>query len=383
MPEPDAREPLDLVLVGGGHAHVQVLGAFAARPEPGVRLTLVTRDLATPYSGMVPGVVAGRYTAAEAHVALAPLAARAGARLVHDSAVGLDRAARRVRLAAGPPLPYGLVSLDVGICPDLAAIDGAATHAIAVKPIGRLLEKVEALRERCRGPGRPRRIVVVGGGAGGVELMLALRARLVADAAEDGRDPGRLGFALVTAGTLLATHNARVQAALRRALAAHGVVLYEHWSVAAVRQDAIVADTGDRIPADAVLVTTHAAAPRWLADTGLALDSGGFVAVGPTLQSVGDPDVFAAGDCAALMETPREKAGVYAVRAGPPLAANLRARARGEPLRPWRPQRRHLALIATGDGRAVASRGAFAAEGAWLWRLKDWIDRRWMRRWPR
>jgi len=126
-------------------------------------------------------------------------------------------------------------------------------------------------------------------------------------------------------------------------------------------------------------VTTGAAAPPWFPATGLTLDEGGFLSVGPTLQSLSDPDVFAAGDCAALVESPREKAGVYAVRAGPPLARNLRRRATGEAPTPWHPQRRHLALISTGERYAVASRGAFKAEGGWRWTVKDWIDRRWMR----
>jgi len=149
--------------------------------------------------------------------------------------------------------------------------------------------------------------------------------------------------------------------------------------VRALRAGLIDLADGPSLPADAVLVTTHAAAPAWFRDTGLVLDPQGFLAAGPTLQSLGDADVFAAGDCAALVETPRPKAGVFAVRAGPPLAANLRRRARGNPPRPWTPQQRHLALISTGERRAVASRGWFKAEGAWVWTLKDWIDRRWMR----
>jgi selenide,water dikinase len=148
--------------------------------------------------------------------------------------------------------------------------------------------------------------------------------------------------------------------------------------VAAVQPGSVVMADGAVIAADAVLVATQAAAPGWLRTTGLTLDAHGFIAVGPTLQSMNDPNVFAAGDCAAMIETPREKAGVYAVRAGPPLATNLRLRARGERLRPWRPQRRHLALISSGDRYAIASRGCLKVEGAWVWTLKNWIDRRWM-----
>jgi selenide,water dikinase len=360
----------DIVLIGGGHAHVHVLSAFAMRPLPGVRLTLITRDLLTPYSGMLPGLIAGLYTPEQVHIDLVRLAAATGARLIHAEAVGLDRSSKRVLLAGRPPIAYDIVSIDVGIAPALAPIAGAAEHAIAVKPIGSFLEKFNELLARCRRPDGPRRIAVIGGGAGGVELLLSVRTRLMAEA----RD---LSFALVTEGEILSTHNARVRAAFRRVFAARGIALHEHRRASAVTAQAIEFDRGQVVTADAVLVTADAAAPMWFRTTGLDLDANGFLAVISTLQATNDPDVFAAGDCAALA-TPREKAGVFAVRAGPPLAENLRRRARRESTLAWRPQRRHLALISTGERYAVASRGAFKAEGAWLWALKDWIDRRWM-----
>ncbi len=369
----------EIVLLGGGHAHVHILTAFAMRPEPGVRVTLISADLATPYSGMLPGVVAGLYAPDEAHIDLVRLAAATGTRLVHAAACGLDRAAKRVLLIGRPPIAYDVVSIDVGITPALAPIAGAAAHAIAVKPIGAFLAKFATLLERCRTPEGPRHIAVVGGGAGGVELILSIRARLLADARAHGWDATRLSFTLVTDGEILQTHHPRVRTAFRRILAERKIALYEHRRARAVTAAAIAFDAGPPLPADAVLITTDAAAPTWLANTGLALDPAGFLAVGPTLQVMNDPDVFAAGDCATLITTPREKAGVFAVRAGRPLAENLRRRVRGEPLRPWRPQRRHLALITTGERYAVASRGAFAAEGGFVWTWKDFIDRRWMR----
>jgi selenide,water dikinase len=373
--------PIDreIVLVGGGHAHVHVLTAFAKRPQPGVRLTLVTSDLATPYSGMLPGLISGLYSSEQAHIDLVRLTAATGARLIHASACGLDRPNNRVLLEGRPPLGYDLVSIDVGITPALDAITGAAEHGIAVKPIGSFLAKFEALRERLLAHDGPRRIVVIGGGAGGVELLLSLKHRLGEEAKEAGLDPHVFSFTLVTGGALLASHNERVQKAYRTVLARNGVSVIEHRPVAAIDANSLRFADGGRLEADAVLVTTQAAAPRWFRDTGLKLDEGGFIAVCPTLQALNDPTVFAAGDCAALVETPREKAGVYAVRAGPPLARNLRAAIAGKKPKPWRPQQRHLALISTGERYAVASRGAFKVEGAWLWRLKDWIDRRWMR----
>ena len=373
----------DIVLVGGGHAHVHVLAAFGQRPEPGVRVTLVTRDLMTPYSGMLPGLVAGLYAPAQVHIDLARLCAATGARLIHAEAAGLDRVNRRVLLADSTSASYDVVSIDVGIAPKLSTIAGAAEHAIAVKPIGSFLDKLDDLIARCRRPDGPRHVAVIGGGAGGVELLLSLRTRLMRELRAAGLDAGDLSFALVSDGAILASHNARVRAAFRRVLAARGIALHEHVRARAVTAQAVELANGQTIADDAMLVTTAAAAPSWFGSTGLTRDAGGFLAAGSTLQVTNDADVFAAGDCAALIETPREKAGVYAVRAGPPLAENLRRRVRGEAPVPWRPQRRHLALISTGERYAVASRGGFKMEGAWLWRLKDWIDRRWLRQYQK
>jgi selenide, water dikinase len=368
--------PMEIVLVGGGHAHVHVLKALARLR--GARVSLISRNPVTLYSGMLPGVIAGLYTVERAQIDLQRLCAATATRLIHAEAVGLDRTTRRVLLAGQPAVTYDLASLDVGIAPDLAPIAGAAEHAIAVKPIGAFLDKFAHLCARCRRPDGPRHIVVVGGGAGGVEVLLSLRARLMADAANAG-PAGSFSFALVTDGELLATHNPQVRRTFRRIFAERRIALHERRRVVEVDRHAIVMADGTRLDADVVVVATHAAPPVWFRDSGLALDDRGFVAVTPTLQVLNDPDVFAAGDCATLVATPREKAGVYAVRAGPKLSDNLCRRAGGEALKPWRPQRRHLALISTGERYAVASRGPLKAEGAWLWTLKDWIDRRWMR----
>lgn len=380
---PSNSSPQQIVLVGGGHAHVHVLSAFGRQREPGVAFTLVTRDLMTPYSGMLPGVIAGLYRAEQAHIDLTRLCAATGARLVHAEAIGLDHAAKQVLLAGQPRVSYDVLSIDVGITPALSGIEGASEHAIAVKPIGLFLQKLEALIALVRKPDGLRRVAVIGGGAGGVELLLSLRTRLMNEMRAASLDAERLSFVLVTDDEILATHNRRVRAAFRRIFAVRRIELYEHAQARAVTGQGITLSDGRSIAADAVLLTTGAAAPVWFADTGLALDPGGFIAVGATLQTTNDPTVFAAGDCAALVESPREKAGVLAVRAGSPLAANLRRFTRGEALEPWYPQAHHLALISTGERYAVASRGWFKAEGAWLWRLKDWIDRRWMRQYQR
>jgi selenide, water dikinase len=363
----------DLVLVGGGHAHVHVLKSFGMRPVPGVRLTLVARDVETPYSGMLPGWVAGHYSFDDCHIDLGRLARFAGARLVRDAAIGVDRAAGRLLCRSHPPVRWDFLSLDIGAGPRVDDVPGAAEHAIPVKPIAHFAGRWEALLARARGLPRLR-LAVVGGGAGGVELALAAQHRL---AGLCGRPPD---VTLVTDDALLPTHNRRVRRRFERIFARRGIALVAGTAVIGVEPGTLVCADGGRIVFDEALWVTAAGAAPWLADTGLPLTAGGFVAIDETLRSPADPRVFAVGDVATMPAHPREKAGVYAVRQGPPLAANLRRILAGQAPRHAVPQRRGLALIGTGDRRAVASRGPFAAEGAWLWRVKDWIDRRWMRR---
>ena len=365
----------DLVLVGGGHAHVHVLKQFGMRPMPGVRLTLVTRDLETPYSGMLPGLIAGHYAHDECHVDLMRLARFAGARLIHAEAAGIDRKARRLVCRDRPPVRYDLLSIDIGSTPRPADIPGADGQAVAVKPVDAFVSDWGRLADRvARGDG-PRRIVMVGGGAAGVEVALSMQDRL----RRAGGAGGLPAFAVVTRGEALPGHGGATRCRLSAVLAERGIDLHAHADVIRVEERAVVTADGRRIPFDALVWATGAGAARWLADTGLALDDDGFVAVDACLRSINDEAIFAAGDVASVVGHPRPKAGVFAVRQGPPLARNLRLALTGREPRPYVPQRRFLSLIGTGDRAAVASYGPWAARGRRIWRLKEWIDRRWMR----
>jgi selenide,water dikinase len=371
----------DLVLVGGGHSHVGVLRMFAMKPEPGLRITLVCTDVDTPYSGMLPGYVAGHYAFDEVHIDLGRLAAFAGARMIRGTATGIDRGARRVILRERPALPYDLVSINTGSTPDVLGVRGAEANVVPVKPIGRFDQRWRDLLERVRALHAPMTVAVVGGGAGGVELLLAMQHRLRRELEALGRSPGLLRFVLLTAGpTILPTHSAGVRRRFVAVLRDRQVAVHLQAEVVEALPGHLHLRDGRTVDADEVLWVTHAAGPAWLADTGLALDARGFVEVGPTLQSVTDPSVFAAGDVAAFTGRPLEKAGVFAVRMARPLAANLRRVLRGQAPQPWVPQRSWLALISTGDRYAVASRGRIGFAGAWVWRWKDRIDRRFMRR---
>lgn len=373
-------EPLttDIVLLGGGHAHVFVLKAFGMKPMPGVRLTLIAQELAASYSGMLPGLVAGHYTLDDCQIDLVRLARFAGARLIHGAATGVDRVNKRVAIEARPPIRYDFLSIDVGITPLMDEIEGAGQHAIAVKPVSIFAPKWKALEQSALQADGPRKIVVIGGGAAGVELALAARHRFKQLASNAGFKSATLTFTLVAGGVVLPSHSAWARALASTALAAANVVVIENDLAAKLNSSGIELMSGRRIDADAVLVSTKAAAPHWFLDSKLPVDANGFLATRPTLQLLDDDDVFAVGDCAAVLEYPRPKSGVFAVRQGPVVAENFRRRAAGEAAQPFVPQRQFLSLISLGEKRAIASRGSYAASGAWAWTLKDRIDRDFM-----
>ena len=379
MLSPDQPVLRDIVLVGGGHSHVVVLKRFGMHPVPGVRLTVICRDTHTPYSGMLPGYIAGHYSYDEVHIDLSRLARFAGARYFHDEALGLDRDAGKVLCRNRPPVPYDYLSINIGSTPQMADVAGASEHAVPVKPINGFNQRWLLLLERVRRHAGATRIAVVGGGAGGVELTLAMQYRLRKELRAAGRNPDELSFHLLTRGpVILKTHNASVRRTFERVLAERGVELHCNAEVDQVSATRVQTTAGISVDADEVVWVTRAGGAPWLAGTGLALDADGFIQVGDTLQTVSDPKVFAAGDIAGMVNRPLEKAGVFAVRQGKPLAENLRRAVEGRALTPYRPQTRWLALISTGDRYAVASRGALALRGDWVWRWKDWIDRRFM-----
>ncbi|MEA3410123.1 MAG: selenide, water dikinase SelD [Pseudomonadota bacterium] len=383
--KPGTASPVakDLVLIGGGHAHVTVLRRFGMKPVSGLRLTLITRDIHTPYSGMLPGYVAGHYTYDECHIDLGPLARFAGARLYHCEVEGLDLTKRRVLVRERPPVGFDLLSVNTGSRPRTVDVPGALEHAMPVKPIDEWLTRWQSLQDRVLASEGVFRIAVVGGGAGGVELALSTQHRLRQLLSERGDDPGRLHFELLTdVPTIFPTHNTGVRRRFERVLAQRDIELLTGHRVIGVTPDSVIVEGRGARPADSVQWVTRASAPDWPAEAGLAVDGEGFIRVDESLRSISHPEVFAAGDIAAMAD-PRPKSGVFAVRQGPVLTENLRRAATGRRLTRYRAQRSFLGLISTGDRYAVASRGGWSLEGKSLWRLKDWIDRRFMDRFNR
>ena len=337
-----------LVLLGGGHAHALVLLKFRNFISKNLGVVLVSEGPTHTYSGMVPGVVAGHYAAADAQIDLARLAREAGAEFVRGRVLRLDPGAKQVELADGKLLSYDVASLNLGSTPG-----DPAPHAVPAKPFEAFFASWRVLLEQ--GPPTPR-IAVAGAGAGGVELAMSMKYAL------DRRGTGGSVRIFSDRMAFLPGVAARVRAALD------------------ARSISLQLNSGIPSGFDATFRVTGAAAPRLLRESGLHTDSRGFVLVDPSLRSDSHPDVFAAGDNASFEGAMLPKSGVYAVRQGAVLAENLKRIVRGLPMLDYVPQRESLSLISCGAKYAIASRGGLSAEGRWAWRWKDWLDRRWVAR---
>ncbi len=370
-----ASKVRELLLIGAGHAHVQVLRSFLMQRPPDCRVTLIIDRPVAAYSGMVPGFVAGQYRAEELEIDPLPLARRAGARVVFGKALRIDPAARRVHVEGRPALRYDVASINIGSTVMGMELPGVSEHALSTRPIGGFIARVaqvDTLAAALAGA-RPLRVVIAGGGAGGVELACCFDARLKARGV-------RPQITMVHAGTrLLPGYGSSIGERVARALAQREVRLITQRKVASARADGVTLDDGTVLDCDALVWATGAASHSVFADSGLPTDARGFVLTRSTLQVVGHDNLFAVGDCATLADYPdTPKAGVYAVREGPYLADNLRALLAGQSLRAYRPQSDFLTLLNLGDGTAIGVKKGFSFEGRWVMRLKDRIDRKFM-----
>lgn len=356
----------DLVLIGGGHTHALILRMWGMNPIPGVRVSLINPSPCAAYSGMLPGFVAGHYARDDLDIDLVRLARHANARFVMARATGIDRAERRIILSDGPPVAYDIASIDIGISSAMPALPGFAEHAIPAKPLDAFADRWTAFLGRNPTDAK---VAVIGAGVAGCELALAAAYRLGPAAA----------VTLIEAAEPLPLVGPGARRALLAHLARARVALIPNASV--TRLDATGAHLSDGriIPADLTVGTAGTRAADWLARTGLDLTDG-FLTVAPTLQT-SDPAIFACGDIAHLRDSPRPKAGVFAVRQAPVLLSNLTVALTGQgTMRPYRPQRDYLKLVSTGHQNAVADKWGLRLDGPLLWRWKDHIDRRFMDR---
>lgn len=367
-----------LVIVGGGHSHAIALKQWGLNPIPGVDLTLVTDVKQTPYSGMLPGHVAGFYSYAETHIDLEQLAQFAGAKLIIDHAIGLDTKKNQI-LGEQQSIKFDYLSLDIGSTPQTMNVPGASEYAIPAKPVPIFLDTWNKITKNAASKSQePLSIVIVGGGAGGVELALNVQACLRKILSDQGKQT--LQIHLIHRGDkLLANHNNWVSHKLTDTLRQRNIKIHLQQSVTKVKPDQVQCESGLSINCNHVFWVTQAAAPQWLKESNLSTSEQGFILVSDTLQSISHPQIFAAGDIATMTNYDRPKAGVFAVRQGKPLVDNWRNILTKKSLQEYIPQNQYLALIGTGDHQAIASRGDWGWRSPILWWLKDNIDRKFMK----
>lgn len=356
-----------LVLVGPGHAHLFVLEALARARWPGVETVLVSRGRTQLYSGRVPGYLAGQYALEALSFDLEALARAAGARLEPGGVTGLDADRRELRLGDGRTLTYDAASFDIGSLPAGDSVPGVREHAVSLKPLEGALSRLASSQEAGT-------LLVVGGGAAGVELALCLQARTGQPTVllEDGDQVPR-GASRAAARQV------------RELLERRGIHLRLESRVTALEAGVAHLDSGERLAFGTCVWATGARAPELFTPSGAAVDAQGYLAVGDTLESPSHPGLFAAGDCAGFLSGQHvPKAGVYAVRQGPVLRHNLHVflSGTGTP-RPYRAQSGFLSLLNAGDGTAVGAWKGLAFHGRAMWRLKDFIDGRFMERFQR
>jgi selenide,water dikinase len=343
---------------------------------------------------MLPGLIAGNYTHDEVHIDLGAVCRSLGVRFIDDRVTGLDLETKTIQCEQHPSFSYDVLSIDIGSSPDLKTIPGAKEYAVGVKPVDRFLDHWQSLQEEIlqSDPDKAFNIGIVGGGASSVEVALAMQYKLRGLLKEANRSMDHIYFHVVS-GTqkILPSHNEKVRKRYQRVLDTRKVKVHHNFRVSEVQKGAVhrvsVTDENHFSPTplnelklDKIIWAISASAPEWPKVAGLACSDRGFIQVDACLQSTSHPGVFACGDIADVLDHPRPKAGVFAVRQGKPLAVNLEKALFGQALQSFTPQTKFLSLVSTGDKNAVASRGNWALSGALVWYWKDSIDRKFMRR---
>ncbi len=360
----------DLVLVGGGHSHALLLRQWAMNPLPGVRITLISPQVMTPYSGMLPGLIAGHYQFEQTHIDLVKLSLWANIRFIQEKVTGIDPETRILQLENYPNIEFDVVCFDIGSTPD-QRIEGASEFTTPVKPISEFYSRWQLIQQQAQQK-QIKSIAVVGGGAGSIEVILAMAYKLNSSGLS-------LDFHLVTAADkILPNYNGIVRHRIIKQLKRYQIIVHTSSRVEKVEQGVIHCRNKPSIHADEIIWCTQAAGSSWLGESPLDCTDAGFIKVRQTLQALHHDYVFAAGDIAEMVENPRPKAGVYAVRQAPVLFHNLRAVLLNQPLHKYKPQDDFLSLLALGEKTAAGSKFFFGFYGDWVWHWKDRIDRKFM-----
>lgn len=363
----------EVVLVGGGHTHIQTLRGFARKPPANTKVSVVVDVPSAVYSGMVPGFVAGQYSKDELVIDVYQLAQRANARMVIGRVVRVDPESQKILLENGEEIFYDVASFDIGSTVAGLDVVGVKEYAVPTRPIGQLCHHIEEVIKKVSlgNIQKSIRILVVGGGAGGVELSFTLEKRL-----------GSFDFpADVTmiekSEELLLDYSKSIRRRILSHLDRRGIEVSLNSEVREVLSDSIILKNGQSLDFDLLIWVTGPWSQEIFKESGFLTDARGFVLTRPTLQFEEYDNLFGVGDCATLSEAPlTPKAGVYAVRQGPYLTYNLYRWLEGSSLKNYHPQGDFLTLLNLGNGRAVGGKWGCSIEGRWVMKLKDHIDRK-------
>ena len=372
--QPSIHIKENIVLLGAGNAHLQVVRWWRMNPIPGVRLTLVNDTVTIPYSGMIPGCIAGHYTTDEITIDIGRLCAAAGVEFVQATATALDPEGKRVQLEERPAISYDTLSLNLGSKPLIPKTSIPEERQLSIKPLGSLMQRITQAEQMLEESDNPFPVIVVGAGAGGFEVCLALQRRW--------QRFSNVSYTIISgADRILPSSPPAVSRACEAVLEKRGIFWITGARISGGNESALQMEHGDSLPYALCVWATGATPLDPFNRFGLKLDHQGFLTVEDTLQIPGFPDVFATGDCASLTSCPDlPKAGIFSVREGAVLWKNLQAHLAGEELRRYRPQPLYLFLLDTSDGQALMSYGRLAAKGFWAHGWKEFIDRRWMQK---
>lgn len=366
-----------LIFIGGGHAHALALRMLAMKKPAGVKITLISNAIQTPYSGMLPGLIAGHYSFDQAHIDLGRLCRFAGVDFIEDFVTGLDPDARTIQCRNHPDFHYDYVSIDTGSVPGRHQVAGAEQWTIGVKPVEQFLDYWQQIQQQVASqPEHPLQIGAVGGGASAVEVVLAMQHKLSQEYPHH-----QVSFHVICGpAEILPNHNSKVRQRYQQVLKERNILLHCNFQVSQVTEGCLTSQTGQQLKLDHIIWATAATGADWPARAGLKTGAAGCIQVNDYLQSVSHPNVFACGDIADMVNHPRPKAGVFAVRQGKPLVTNLKRILTGKKLQAFKPQEQFLSLISTGDKYAVASKSNWSLAGRWVWWWKNHIDLKFMRR---
>jgi len=358
-----------ILLAGGGHAHAVALRLLSERPpKTPLRLTVVAPDTQNLYSGALPGVIAGHWPVDAISVPLQPLCKAAGARFVQDAVMALDADKRIARLASGEDIAFDTLSLDIGSGVRQLGIPDPDEIAVPIRPIKTFLSRWQDAIQQMEAGAAPPTVVIIGAGLAGIEVCLAIRHRLQTALTK----PARV-YLVDASENIAAANHPTLRRKLAKALSRAGVQVLTGTRLTACENGAAELSSGNRIPVALVVNCAGSAPHPWVSETGLKTERGR-VEVDACLRSTSHQHVWAAGDTSYFTPHPLEPAGVFAVRAGPVIAENIRRLASGEPLTEFHPQSDYLKLVSLGGKRAVAEKYGLTVTGGWIWRLKKSID---------